>query len=286
MKNLFNTPIKPLLVVFPFLVLCSVAGAQSLPAKQEVNLRAPANLKIDGKANEWDNKFQAYNKNVELFYTIANDDDNLYFVVQATRPRVIEKIINVGVTVTVNSADAKDDKAADNISINFPLIDFAYVPQIVFNAGAKTKEIYYATGIGPDSRHTYKPEFEVKPSDSLKNAATKLLTDKATIIHIKGMKDVPDNELSVYNDKNIKVAMAFDHTGAYTYELAIPLKYFGLSISDAKKFSYNIKLQNRQDVGRRGMVTRYNNINGQSVSDDLDLDSSTDFWAEYTLARK
>jgi len=285
MKTLNITSIKPAFTGFLLLISAFVANAQSLPGKQETSLRAPANLKIDGKATEWDNQFQAYNKATELFYTVSNDDDNLYFTIQAKQPRVIEKIMNVGVTVAINSAGEKKDNAPENVSVNFPLMDFAYVPKIVFDAGDQTEP----PKVGPMGRQIggYKPEFEIKPSDSLKDVATKSLVTNAKTIQIKGVKEIPDGQLSVYNEEGIKVAAAFDHTGVYTYELAVPLKYLHLSINDSKKFSYNIKLQSRLDVLRHGMVTRYVIRPGVGqVDQDQDLDSTTDFWGEYTLAKK
>jgi hypothetical protein len=72
------------------------AKAQKLPNKQEVSLRIPADMKIDGNAKEWNNKFQAYNKLTNIFYTLSNDDKNLYLVIQATDPIIIEKMIRGG----------------------------------------------------------------------------------------------------------------------------------------------------------------------------------------------
>ena len=138
---------------------------------------------------------------------------------------------------------------------------------------------------GPGSGAIYKSEFETKPSDSLKAAATKLLNLSAKTIQVKGIKDIPDGDISVYNEERIKVGAAFDNTGAYTYELAVPLKYTGLSVKDIRKLSYNITLQSRLNVLRRGMVTRYSYINGQPIDTDQDLDSTTGFWGEYTLAK-
>jgi len=66
------------LTIICFLMIGFFANAQKLPEVQTVNLRAPAGIKIDGKPTEWDSKFQAYNKSTNAFYTIANDDDNLY----------------------------------------------------------------------------------------------------------------------------------------------------------------------------------------------------------------
>ncbi|RZA02058.1 MAG: hypothetical protein EOP47_08410 [Sphingobacteriaceae bacterium] len=274
---------KKLHLLLTVLVISNIAIAQKLPNIQVASLRAPANIKIDGKATEWNNQFQAYNKNTEVFYTVSNDDNNIYFTIQVTQARVIEKIMNAGVSIIVNSVGEKTDKSLGNVSFTFPLMDYQNVPRIVTDAGAKTKDIIYSTG--PGSRDIYKSEFETKSSDSLKAAATKLLNLSAKTIQVKGIKEIPDGDISVYNEERIKVGAAFDNTGAYTYELAVPLKYTGLSVKDIRKFSYSITLQSRQNVLRRGMVTRYSYINGQRINMDQDLDSTTDLWGEYTLAK-
>ena len=54
-----------------------VVHAQKLPNKQEISFQAPTNIKIDGKASEWNNQFLAYNNATDIYYTIANDDKNL-----------------------------------------------------------------------------------------------------------------------------------------------------------------------------------------------------------------
>jgi hypothetical protein len=56
------------------------ADAQKLPAIQQSSLRAPAGIKIDGKATDWGAQFQAYNTATELYCTIANDAKRLYLV--------------------------------------------------------------------------------------------------------------------------------------------------------------------------------------------------------------
>ena len=49
-------------IVFCAILFVLSANAQKLPNTQETSLRAPANLKVDGKPTEWNNQFQAYNK--------------------------------------------------------------------------------------------------------------------------------------------------------------------------------------------------------------------------------
>ena len=65
------------------------ANGQRLPNKQEEGFTAPQNVKIDGKATEWQNQFKAYNTATGIYYTVANDSTNLYLVIQATEPLVI-----------------------------------------------------------------------------------------------------------------------------------------------------------------------------------------------------
>jgi len=83
---------KKIIPVILFSIAFLNTHAQTLPKVQEASLRAPDNIKIDGKPTEWNNQFQAYNTATDLFYTIANDDQNLYLVIQAKKPLSISKI--------------------------------------------------------------------------------------------------------------------------------------------------------------------------------------------------
>jgi len=49
------------------LIASLTVNAQNLPNVQKVSVRAPANIKIDGKASEWDDKFQAFNHATDIF---------------------------------------------------------------------------------------------------------------------------------------------------------------------------------------------------------------------------
>jgi len=251
--------------------------AQKLPAVQQTSVRAPATLKIDGKANDWGGQFQAYNKSTELFYTIANDDENLYLVVQAAKPRVIEKILSSGVTFTVNNAGKKSDKAKENATIIYPLINFDFIYDILRKAG--DKDVWSGS---PGASGPARPRMvTLTRTDSTVVLANKAFYDRAKNIKTGGINDIPDT-ISIYNEHQIKVAAIFDNKGGYTYELALPLKYVGLSIDRLQKFSYNIKLNNRGYTTGNYM----DRASGQMMDADPDLDSVTDFWGDYTLAKK
>src|ERR1700744_4044819 len=92
--------LKPLIAAL--CICCTIATkAQKIQSIQNNAFRAPDNVKIDGKANDWDQSFQAHNTSVDLFYTIANDDDNLYLVARATEQDVINRMANGGLSLVI-----------------------------------------------------------------------------------------------------------------------------------------------------------------------------------------
>ena len=94
------------------------AHPQKLLNVQTTSLRAPANVKIDGKATEWNNQLQAHNKSTGIYYTIANDDKNLYLAIKATDKEVIKRIVNNTFSFAINKlGDGKK-----TLSITLPLL--------------------------------------------------------------------------------------------------------------------------------------------------------------------
>ena len=98
---------------------CFTAQAQKLPNIQQGSLRAPAQVKIDGKATEWGSRFRAYNKATGIYYTLANDDDNLYLAIQAKDALIIRKVLTGGVVFSVNRSVKRDH---EQVSLTFPLL--------------------------------------------------------------------------------------------------------------------------------------------------------------------
>src|SRR5476651_1157283 len=117
MKSLNSASLKLSIPVLALSVFTLVATAQRLPNVQKEGVLAPANVKMDGKANEW-LKFEAYNKSTLVYYTLANDQDKLYLVLQAKDSAVVKKILNGGITFSVRGRD----KALGAESITYPLL--------------------------------------------------------------------------------------------------------------------------------------------------------------------
>lgn len=268
-------------IIFPlFLIGTLITNAQKLPPVQTEGLRIPANIKIDGKAKEWGDKFQAYNKNTEVFYTIANDDDKLYLIIQAAKPIIINKILLGGITFTVSSSGKKNDK--ENVAITFPTFYNNARPNI--NLKSKPEP----------TKDTVKNKMQ---ADSFMRVVNRELGNKTKIIEIAGVKSIADSVISIYNEEGFKAIASFDQQINYTSELVIPLKYLGVCTNKPAMFHYNIRLNGPtthnatmqlSSNGRMYLVTESNGhayavmAAGQYSSYAF----PTDFWGTYTLAGK
>jgi hypothetical protein len=311
-------------IMFTALLLTALnpsTQAQKLKSVQETSVWAPANVKVDGKLKEWDDSFQAYNKTTDVFYTIANDDQNLYFVIKSTLPMNNNKIMAGGMDFTINTAGKKSEK--DAYKIIFPLIDMSSLRNQMMSArpggggGAPNVTVMRAGGGGTFVSGAPMPPGAGGPPDSTAIAAMR----KRALGNIKEIKligfaatDIPDSVISIYNEYGVKAAVDYDAKGNLTCEIAVPLKYLRLATDGPKEFAYNIKLNglNLSSMLPPGMpmpmpggggggadvvvVGRSASVGGggggdmprgmPSMNDMQSMISPTDFWGKYTLAKK
>ncbi len=252
------------------------ARAQKLPNIQTINLRAPAKVKVDGRATEWKNQFQAYNKATDVFYTMANDDNKLYLVIQSADEYIIKKMLWGRTILTISNTNKKTD---NGITISYPIINRNDRPFINFKDKPKI--------ITGNAR-------SVAEADSFMNANNKRLAEKLKFIKVTGFKDIDDTLISVYNTNGIKAMSGFNNKMAYTYELAIDLKLLGMDVNTTEKFYYNLTLSELPIDDRPGInIVRKDNGEIQSISIDKNQANpatdifahTTDFWGEYILAK-
>ncbi len=182
---------------------------------EDVNKWAPAGLSIDGKASEWPKPLTFYNNDAKLFYTIANDSNNLYVVINVPDQVSQMKIMRAGFTFSVNPTGKKKIVS----SITFPLL-------------------------GEDAP-------EVVESQNQRNSVEwkRSILQNAKQISVEGLTGVPDGIMPVKNDKQIASAASLDEQGNLVCELAIPLQYLGLAINNDKPIAYRFKVNplNRDD---------------------------------------
>ena len=259
------------------LLLVASASAQKLPNVQLTGLRAPAKVKADGTLSEWGD-LQAYNKATQVYYTIANDDNNLYLTIQAKEADIIKKMILGGVSLSINNLGQKSLK--NSVTITYPHYDLVNKP---FNAIFTERQEITKDLLKNSSK-----------ADSLMILLNKQISTRLKMIQIEGVKAIEDSVISIYNQNGIKVVGLFDNELNYTCELVVPLKY--LSLKKLAKFNYNLKINST--VPKNATITLSGSGNFLSVTVDGSIGSamaatqqnrtlfySTDFWGEYELVK-
>jgi hypothetical protein len=258
-----------LLFILPF-----TSVAQKLPTVQKDNLHIPANFNIDGKADEWSDKFQAYNQNTQIYYTIANDDHNIYLTIQIPNPNIIYKVIKGGITFTINQT-AKKNKG-DLPSVTFPVISELGKSKIIQILGKVQPIVYNRTNI-------------VSRKDSITNVFNSQLKQFSKEIKIGGIKSITDSTISIYNENGFKAAGFLNNKCVLTYEFLIPLSYLGLSIENPKKFYYNIQLTGQSSVVASGLssdgLVMVSTVKRSESSLSSDAEFPTFFWGTYSLLK-
>jgi hypothetical protein len=301
MITMMQKTIKPIALAVVCALLTGAAfnaSAQKLPNVQEGSVYAPTKVKIDARIDEWGDMLRADNKTTDIFYTVANDDKNLYLIIKSTNQMINNKILAGGINFTINTTAKKKDK--DAFVVTFPLVDAKNLRNMVM------QRMGGGPGAGPQQM------------DSAKIASMrKSAVAAAKEIKLVGFKDIADSVVSIYNEYGIKAALDYDRNGNLVSELAIPLKYLG----DFKEMAYNIKLNGLNinamfpgagamfgggmpggggggnvvvvRAGGGGDNIRMGGDGGgrppagmPSMSDMQNMISPTDFWGKYVLAKK
>ncbi|WP_316793677.1 hypothetical protein [Pedobacter frigoris] len=270
-NEILNKTIVQFLILGLFLAPCC---AQKLPNVQETGMRVPGTVKIDGKIDEWGGKLQAFNDRVTLFYTIANDEDNIYLVVHCTNSLIIKKIINGGLSFSINVLHKKEK---GSVSVLYP-----FVSRADYDKALKSLPEGVSNGPNNDKQAAFK-----KRSDSLlTNWQAKKLED-LRLIKVSGIEEIEDPLISIYNQYDIKIGRRLESKYSYSYELAVPIKYLG-NPADIQFVYYNIKLPGppMYEYHNPVVVQGGGSYLTEGGVDLRSLDSVTDFWGQYKLMKK
>ncbi|MFD2873561.1 hypothetical protein ACFS5N_13835 [Mucilaginibacter ximonensis] len=274
MPSVFNC--KFFCAVLPALFLAAFANGQKLPNIQKTALRAPANIKVDGKVNEWPAGLQAYNHAIQASYTIANDDNKLYLIVSSNRKEIINKMINGGVSLVVNKVRKS---MVGGVSVMYPVFAPDNSPVINLNV------LYDTKADAPNAN---------RKIDSLIKVNNALLNDKAKFIRLSGVQGDIDTLISVYNKDGVKAYSAFDGNRNYTLEISVDLKVLGLSINNKTPFNYAIRFNELKldyvpgvDITRNteGVITQMKVTDVKLANSYMSVLNTTDCWGTYTLAK-
>lgn len=266
------------MLFFVLSLFAANAFAQKLPDIQAISLNAPAGIRIDGRPTEWNDTYAAENKRIEAFYTLANDNNNLYLILKPANSAVAGKILAGGITFTINTAGKKREK--DAFSVTYPVI-------------TRSRNLNARSGGGQRSGGGFsggRNQQTQQQRDSASLVQRKAALATAREIKVSGFKEITDSLVSIYNEYGLKTAANFDSKGDLIYELAIPLQLLGLTAGDGKELMYQIRLNglNMESYGGISMgsggggraMSMRTNGSGQNFQDMM---SPTDFWGKYIL---
>lgn len=190
-------------------VLSTSLYAQKTDPDADVNLWVQQPVKVDGIPDEWHEPLNNYNTDTRLAFALANDQQNLYIIIESLDEGTTRKLMYAGLTLDINTAGKKKD----GIKLNF---------------------------LGMNQ-----PPAPHEQNDTLSHqiAATNEFEHGGVhTIQVSGFKNIPDGSLSMPNKDGIAVAAAFNKQRDYICELAIPLNQLGLKGDETKAVAYNIKI--------------------------------------------
>lgn len=277
--NLF----KSLVFFLSIILYDQQASAQKLPSVQNTGYFTPGSIKIDGKINDWGNKFQAYNKQNGIRYLIANNQTNLYLVVQTSDIPTIKKIAGNGLALIIAPAKKQLNNA---VIITFP----AYNRSELHG--------YLLQDTKPDTEDTLSRRLFF---DSVMTAVNRKIDATFKSMSITGISTITDSLTSVYNLDGIKAAARVDNKLTYTYEMSVPLKYLKAQLA-SNKFSYAIRINGieareniqyiHRDGNAKGDIIMFESngktylIGTTNAPDTMFNAYSTDFWGQYNIITK
>lgn len=194
--------------------LCtSAVYAQKEDPDADVNIWVQQPVIIDGNSAEWHEPLNNYNTATKLAFALANDQKNLYIIIESLDPATTSRMIGGGITLNINTTGKKKDGM---------ILKFLGMQQ------------------PPLPTNHSQTDTLGGPMEDLGHAAHEL---KA--IQVSGFKHIADGVLAIPNQDGLEIAAAFNKQGDYICELSIPLSSLELKGNGLAAIAYNIKLNNR-----------------------------------------
>lgn len=203
---------------------CMIFCCCSLSAQEvEENIRMNKPFKADGISSEWNEPLNQYNDATKLAFALANDDQNLYIIIESLDPQTTFSVLRGGITLNINT----QGKKKDGIKLIFPLMDRPPVPAGAGTAGLKDKLL-------PNESNEIHDPNNVNKS-----------------IKVAGFKNIADGNLPDSNQYGITTGMNIHPNRDLIYELSIPLAQLQVNLDFKKPLVYNIKINQPGSSGFR-----------------------------------
>lgn len=211
-------------IYFPAVLL--ICGFTANAQETESNMRMLKPFKADGISNEWNEPLNEFNSDTKLAFALANDDQNLYIVIESLDPETTMKVLSGGITLNINTAGKKKT----GIELTFPLREKPPMQP----DGVEKMNVMHADG---------------------KHAPHEIPDEKAMGqgIKVSGFKNIADGIISPENNYGIQSGMVVKPNRDLIYELVIPLTELQVDLNLKKPIAYNIKLNSfKRGAGKPG----------------------------------
>lgn len=212
---------KSIFKLLALLLVSPAAWSQSLPHSQKVSLLASTDQDIATDQTSTPEHFSAYDNHNQCYYTISNDDNNLYLSVGFDKKRSAEKFSVGGLTLTVKQTN--NSKKGLSAAVTYP----------------STKYTHNGIENGFDEFKELKDSLKKEKLSELPYVYNQKIRKVFIGVNTAGISGVPDS-ISVKNAYGIKAIAGYDKNMWLIYHLSIPLKLLGLNNGDA--FKYELRM--------------------------------------------
>lgn len=105
--------------------------------------RAPA---IDGQLNDWNDSLDHYNNTAKLYYSLTNDNENIYLAIKNNSRENLMTILATGISFSANIESNKKNPP----KVTFPIVDRtpvkSVIPQNSLNRKSYRRKYYPESG--------------------------------------------------------------------------------------------------------------------------------------------
>ena len=117
-------------------ILLSILSTTSLYAQKAPNTQSQSiwakQVKLDGKLDDWGKELAAYNKENDLWYSMANDDKFLYLAIKKDKfPG--KAYARGGIKLFISTKETKITKGLPAVTFPVPIIDGKPIPKTEWN---------------------------------------------------------------------------------------------------------------------------------------------------------
>lgn len=273
---------SPAPILFIAVLLISTTQISQAQSTSEASFRLkppPLHIAVDGDIKEWNDSLSFYSPKERLNYMITNTKDTLYLAVKIYDRGEIARILNAGLTFSIDPKGKKKEA----FSVTYPL---------------------NIQGSTPMPNHKQDNEDGITREDRDELLQERLTTLRG--IKVVGFaKDIEDDMITTSNTYGIQATINYDAAGNLIYEEAIPMSFFHADESGKTQWAFNIKINGiqrpaadnddktgggggsmggggRHGGGRGG---RKGAGNGSGNNTDFgEMFKSVDFWGKFALA--